>query len=138
MKRIFYILSLMIFLFIVSCRDVDRISYNLSYKADKFKIKRRIVFYNGITDKYILEIIGYCSIIKDNSDNQLEVICKVGENKYKKHYFGLSDNTCYFVEQIDAKTANKYYYKVNFKPQAILPDINIRVTREMPKVNVEE
>ena len=113
-------------------RDSKVVSHNLSYDADNFKLKRRVVFFNGITDKYLMEIIGYCSINKDIKDNQLEVTCKVGPDKYKKHYFGLSNNTAYFVEQIDPKTESKYNYKVLFKPQAIMPDVTMEVnTKEV-------
>lgn len=74
-----------------------------------------------------MEVLGFCSIRKDNSDNQLEVTCKVGPENYKKHYFGLSDNTAYFVEQLNPETASGYRYKVNFRPQVIIPDVDIKV-----------
>ena len=91
------------------------------------KINRRIIFYNGITDKYIFVIEGFCSIEKDNRDNQLEVTCKVGKNSYKKHYLGISDNVTYFIEQLDAKSVDAYHYKVIFKPQTIIPDIDVKI-----------
>lgn len=47
--------------------------------------------------------------------------------RYKKHYFGLSDNTAYFVEQLNPETASGYRYKVNFRPQVIIPDVDIKV-----------
>ena len=139
------ILSIVFFgiigIFITGCnRESKVVSYNLSRDADSFKIKRRVVFFNGITDKYLMEIIGYCSIGKDNVDNQLEVTCKVGPNEYKKHYFGLSDNTAYFVEQIDAKTESQFNYKVVFRPQTIIPDVNIQVSKRIapaPKIEVK-
>ena len=62
--------------------------------ADNFEVNRRIVFYNGITDKYILVIEGRCSIT--DSMGQLEVLCKTGDSTYKKHFLGLSDNVTYF------------------------------------------
>ena len=62
---------------------------------------RRVVFVNGITDKYLLSIEGLCSITKDKYDAQLEVTCKTGDGEYKKHYLGISDNVTYFVEQMD-------------------------------------
>ena len=118
----FFVLAL---LFLGGCqRDSEIASHNLSKKADMFQIKRRIVFYNGITDKYILSIVGYCSI-KDER-NQLEVVCKTGPNEYKKHFLGLSDNVTYFAEQLDAKDVSTYHYEVVFKPQTILPDIDFR------------
>jgi len=126
MKYIVFILSILIF---SGCqRDSDIASHNLSKKADMFQIKRRIVFYNGITDKYILSITGYCSI-KDER-NQLEVVCKTGPNEYKKHFLGLSDNVTYFAEQLDAKDVSTYHYEVVFKPQAILPNIDFRGSKK--------
>ena len=41
--------------------DAQVASYNLSQAADNFKINRRIVFYNGITNDYMLTIEGLCS-----------------------------------------------------------------------------
>jgi hypothetical protein len=99
----------------------------LSYKADNFGVKRRIVFFNGITNDFVLEIIGFCSIYKDNMDNQLEVTCKVSDNNYKKHYFGLSDNTAYFIEQVNSETVSGYRYKINFRPSTVIPDVDIKV-----------
>jgi len=135
------LLTLITAILFVGCnRESQVVSYNLSRDADSFKVKRRVVFFNGITDKYLMEIIGYCSIEKDGVDNQLEVTCKVGPNEYKKHYFGLSDNTAYFVEQIDAKTESQFNYKVVFRPQTIIPDVTIQVSQRItpiPKVEVK-
>lgn len=107
-------------------RDAKVASYNISKQSDMFQIDRRVIFYNGITGNAILTIKGKCSITKDNVDNQLEVICKVGNNSYKKHYLGLSDNVTYFVEQLYSKNVSSYRYEVVFKPQTILPDIDFR------------
>ena len=44
---------------IVGCsREAQVASQNLSYAADNFQLDRRIVFYNGITNDYILSIEG--------------------------------------------------------------------------------
>lgn len=106
--------------------DADVASRNLSTAADMFEINRRIVFYNGITDAYMLSVEGRCSIEVDNQDKQLEVTCKTGEGKFKKHFLGLSDNVTYFAEQIDGADVSKYHYRVLFKPQSILPDVDFR------------
>ena len=109
-----------------SCNsDSAVVSYNLSREADMFRIHRRIVFYNGITGGYMLNIEGKCSINSDTRDKQLEVTCKTGDESYKKHFLGLSDNVTYFVEQLESKGVSKYRYKVIFKPSTILPDIDI-------------
>lgn len=104
--------------------DADVASKNLSQDADNFKILRRVVFFNGITDRYLLEIDGYCSV--DNSDpRKLAVTCKIGD-QFKKHFLGLSDNVSYFVEQTDPTGVSTSHYAVTFKPEAIVPDVTVR------------
>lgn len=107
--------------------DADVASNNLSYAAEQFQIERRIVFFNGITDKYLLEIDGLCSVQTGDSalSGSLEVTCKVGPNEFKKHFLGLSDNVSYFVEQIDGAAVGTDRYKVIFKPQQIVPDVDL-------------
>lgn len=108
--------------------DADVVSENLSKAADNFEVNRRIVAFNGITDKYLMVIEGTCSI-KDGG-NQLEVTCKVGEGQYKKHFLGLSDNVSYFVEQGEPVKASANHYRVTFKPQSIVPDVDFRGSSE--------
>jgi hypothetical protein len=111
---------------LASCTDADIASKNLSQAADNFEINRRVVFYNGITDSYMLTIEGLCSLGNNDSHGQLTVTCKTGPNAYKKHFLGLSDNVTYFVEQIDAANVSAYHYRVIFKPAAIIPDIDLK------------
>ncbi len=103
----------------------DVASTNLSRAADNFEINRRIVFYNGITDTYMLTIEGLCSLGNNDSAGQLTVTCKTGPSEFKKHFLGLSDNVTYFVEQTDAADADEYRYRVIFRPEAVLPDPEI-------------
>lgn len=105
--------------------DAEVASRNLSTAADQFEISRRVVFFNGITDTYLLSIEGRCSI--EDQGNQLEVTCKTGENEFKKHFLGLSDNVSYFVEQLEAEDVSVYRYRVIFKPTTIIPDVDLIV-----------
>lgn len=102
-------------------RDSDVASYNVSKEADSFRVKRRIVFINLRSDTYLFVITGNCSIETDNTDKQLEVICKVGADKYQKHFLRLSDETTYTVEQLDYSEVSKYDYEIVFKPESIIP-----------------
>ena len=113
---------------LAACSAADTASRNISYESDSFRVMRRIVFVNGITDKYLLSIEGLCSIMKDKEDNQLEVTCKTDENEYKKHYLGISDNVTYFVEQMDASSVDTFHYKVAFRPETLLPDIDLQTS----------
>jgi hypothetical protein len=124
------IISIITILLLAGCSDAEVASTNISRAANMFEINRRIVFYNGITDTYMLTIEGRCSIKKDNQDNQLEVTCKVGEEIYKKHFLGVSDNTTYFAEHLEATNVSTYHYRVIFKPQTIIPDIDLRTDKK--------
>lgn len=123
MKKI--LISIAMILSLGSCvDDAQMASHNISEAADNFEILRRIVFYNGITDKYILSIEGLCSFT--NRGDQINAICKKGPNSYVKHSMGLSHNVTYFSEQMRAESVSTYHYRVVFKPQAILPDIDFK------------
>lgn len=102
--------------------DADVVSANISKASDQFEIERRIVFYNGITDKYMLTIEGFCSI--EPGDKKLVVTCKTGADQWKKHYLGLSDNVTYMVEQLESANVSADHYRVVFKPEVIVPDVD--------------
>jgi len=106
--------------------DADVASKNLSKDADNFKIQRRIVFYNGITNDYILEITGLCSVEKDAAKQQLAVTCKTGPDTFKKDFLGISDNVTWFAEQTDGTSVSTDQYKVTFKPTEVVPAIQVR------------
>lgn len=108
--------------------NAGRASENLSTAADNFEIERRIVFFNGITDKYLLTIEGRCSIKPDGG--KLDVTCRVGEDEYKKHFLGLSDNVSYFVEQTKPADVSVYHYRVIFKPETVVPDLQVQTGKQ--------
>ena len=108
--------------------DADIASRNLSKAADNFEVQRRVVVFNGITDKYLLEIVGRCSI--NDQGNQLEITCKEDEDRYVKHFAGLSDNVSYFVEQGEPIDVSVYHTRITIKPQSIIPDPDFRGSAE--------
>lgn len=110
-----------------SCDDDAKIATaNLTKAADNFEINRRVVFYNGITDSYILTVEGRCSMDLNSAGTAFSVICKTGPSEYKRHTLVLADNTSAFVEQLDPATVSAYHYRVTFKPQTILTDVDFR------------
>ena len=114
------------FTFAGCSRDAQVASKNLSYAADNFQLDRRIVFYNGITGDYILTIEGKCSF-DPVGERKVDVTCKTGEKEFKKHSLGISDNVTYFSEQLTSMGVSTYHYKVAFKPQSIISDIDLKV-----------
>jgi hypothetical protein len=128
-KIIFIVLALTLvglsFLGLVGCEsDAAVASRNLSKEADMFRIYRRVVFFNGITDEYLLQIEGYCSVDLQ-TNGTLKVTVKTGDGEFLKHYLGLSDNVSYFVEQLDPALVSDDRYKVFFKPSVIIPNIEL-------------
>lgn len=122
-----YILPILLAVFLIGCSsDADVASRNLSRAADQFEVNRRIVFYNGITGEYMLTIEGLCSLGNHDAARSLTVTCKTSVNGYKKHFLGLSDNVSYIVEQQEAADVGVYHYRVIFKPQSILPNIDFK------------
>lgn len=128
-----FILAAAILLLATGCfdSDADVASRNVSKAAEQFEVYRRIVGINGITDKYLVKIEGWCSVETTDSGlaGALEVTCKVGEEKdgnipVKKTFLGLSDNVSYTVEQRDPVGVSKTHYRLIFKPEVIVPDFD--------------
>lgn len=121
--KIILLLTIVSFIFI-GCADSFVASSNISQAAHQFEIFRRVVFYNGITGDYILQIEAYCSI-EPLADGRVAVIIKTDDGSYLKHYLGLSDNVTYFAEQLHPKKVSTARYRVIFKPSVIIPDVRI-------------
>ena len=126
MKKLLLFITVLLLAFtLTGCAPADRVSDNLSKEADHFNILRKVVFYNSITGEYMYVIEGYCSIEADTLDEQLEVTCEIEEDTYIKHFLGISDNVSYMVLQLEPVEVSAYHYKVYFRPQAIIPSIEL-------------
>ena len=124
MKRFVFLMILVVVVF-VGCNesDADVAAYNISKDADMFRVYRRVVFYNGITDEYILMIEGYCSV--EFFTDKFVVTVKTEDGQFMKHYLGRADNVFPFVQQLDASDVSDSRYKVIFKPSVIIPEIEL-------------
>ena len=130
MKKLAAIALVATFILGACTSEADTVSHNLSKEADSFNVERRVVFFNGITDKYLLTIEGRCSLGNNDSSDTLTVTCRTGPDEYKKHFLGLSDNVSYFVEQTDAKNVDPFHYIVLFRPESILVDVDLQMSNE--------
>lgn len=111
--------------------DADVAAHNLSVAAEQFEVPRHIVGINGITDKYLFEVVGYCSVETTDSGlaGALEVTCKTTDAtghhaKFKKVFLGLSDNVTFVVEQLEPIQVSTSRYRVIFKPEALIPNFD--------------
>lgn len=112
-----------IFISITGCDSATTVSDNLSKEANEFKVKRRITFVNLRTNEYLFQVTGNCSVKGGRSDTNREVqlICRIGEDKYQKHFLYIADETTYVVEQLEYSDVSRYDYEFIFRPEAIVP-----------------
>jgi len=125
MKKTVKVIALMlVFAFsavvFAGCRQADRVAYNVSKEADSFRVTRKLTVLNVRSDKIIMELSGTFSIA-NNATNELEVICMIGPNEYKKHYVYLNDWTVYTVEDISGADVDPYKYELIFNPDMLIP-----------------
>ena len=116
-----------------SSTSADTVRYNISREADEFHVKRRITFINLRSNEYLFSITGNCSIKggAGNSSGELEVICRIGEDKYQKHMLYIANETTYVIEQLEYNDVSRYDYEIVFRPEAIIPiEIKTQVGEE--------
>lgn len=124
MKKIKVVL-LIIFcsLFMAGCDSAETVRYNISREANEFKVKRRITFINLRTGEYLFQVTGNCSIKGglESTNSELELVCRIGEDKYQKHMLYIANETTYVVEQLEYSDVSRYDYEFIFRPEAIVP-----------------
>lgn len=108
---------------LTGCNSAETVSYNISRESDEFKVKRRITFVNLRTGDYLFTMTGKCSIQGGSGslNGELEVVCRIGEDKYQKHMLYLAEETTYVVEQLEDSDVSRYDYEFIFRPEAIIP-----------------
>lgn len=125
-KKVMLIVIMCCLIFVVGgCTTADTVNQNLSKEADEFNIYRKITVTNARTDTIMLQAEGYMSL-SNNSNKELVVTIKTGENTYYKDYIYLNDWTCYVMEQTEPVETDKYHYELVFYPERIVPDVDIK------------
>lgn len=105
-------------------RQVDRVSYNISKRADNFNVIRQITVINCIQGDVLFQMTGKMSLEVDETEDQLEITVEDESGSYKKHFIGLSDNVTYTVEDVTDNYVDNYHYTLNFNPNMWIP-VNI-------------
>lgn len=115
------LLALPITFLLAACeeRQSDVVSYNLSKEADNFNIVRRLNVINAIQGDILFSMEGRLSIEEDG--RQLEITVQEGEDKFKKHFVGLSDNVTYVIEDVTGTETDPYNYIINYNPKMWVP-----------------
>lgn len=110
---------------LVGCTTADTVNYNLTKDANEFNLYRKITVTNARTDTIMLQAEGYMDL-SNNSNNELVVTIKTGENTYYKDYIYLNDWTCYVMEQTEPTGTDKYHYQLVFYPERVVPYVDIK------------
>ena len=111
-----------IFTSVTSCREAERVSYNVSKEADNFNVLRRLAVINTRTDKVEFEVVGKFSLDTNASDSKkIYIIVEKEKGVYLKHIIGLNENTFYVVEDIGGADVSEYKYEINYIPEMIVP-----------------
>ncbi len=122
-KAVALLVALVAALGFSGCTAASVASQNISVEADQFRVDRRIVGINLITDKYLFVVTGKCSI--ETPAGELVITCKVGPNAYQKHFIGVPTgaNVTYTVEQLTTSNVDDFHYEFVFRPEVIVPTV---------------
>ena len=104
---------------LTGCNEADRVSSNISKEADNFNVIRELTAINNFSDTVVFQMVGNLSILEDG--RQLEITVKEENNKYKKHFVGMSEFTTYVLEDITGSDVSTSKYTLNFNPDMMLP-----------------
>lgn len=125
-KIISFILAVALAFCVVGCRPANRVAYNVSKEADSFGVVRKLTVINCRTDSIMMELSGTFAL-GNSSAGELEIICKTGDDSYKKHYVYLNEWTAYTVEDISGADVDPFSYEITFYPKMLdLIDIETR------------
>ena len=133
------VMAMFVMIFLLSgCRESNRVSYNISREADSFNVVRKITVFNMRTDSIMFEMVGTLAL-QNSSTRELEVICRTGENEYKKHFIYLNDWTSYIMEDISGSDVPQYHYQIKINPRMTIPfQPDFQWENEWSEVDVEE
>lgn len=93
----------------------------LELKEGNFKTYRRVIFYNVRLGETVFACEGFCHVQVD-SDGDIEIIVKTGDDEYMRHYLGQKQDITYFSEQLQPVKNNGYHYPIVWNPKLWFPE----------------
>lgn len=132
-KKIFALLlaGLLIGVGLTACTSqADRANENLSKAAENFEVPRRITAINGITDKVLFVVEGFCSY--ETPDNgTFEAICKQPNGSIERTTLYLSDNVTFVSTQIGGVKVGLFRSRIIFRPENIIPNFDLSTSSNL-------
>ena len=108
--------------------DADKADENIITAAEQFEVQRTIVGINGITGETIFFAEGRCSF--EDLTGRFDLVCKYGENEYRKHVFILGDQDSVVITQEESIDVSLYSTRIILKPQNLIPEFDLEVGEE--------
>jgi hypothetical protein len=110
--------------------DADTAAQNLSTKAEKFEVQRKITVVNTRSDKVVFEVTGRCSI-EFESKERVMAMCKHGDDDFRKHYAVTGDTGMAMIEQLGPIDVDEYHTQIVIKPETIIPDFDLETSGDI-------
>lgn len=110
--------------------DADTAAENLSTKAEKFEVQRKITIVNTRSDKVVFEVTGRCSI-EFESKERVMAMCKHGDDDFRKHYAVTGDTGMAMIEQLGPIDVDEYHTQIVIKPETIIPDFDLETSGDL-------
>lgn len=101
----------------------DVASSNISAESEAFRIARRIVVINNITDKFLMTVEGMCSMEYLDGPPRTELTCKLQNGTLVKHVVQRGDNVTVMIEQTTGTEVSTTQYKVFYNPAQVVPNL---------------
>ena len=111
-------------------READTARYQSEYAKtvnklemaeSNFKDYRRVSFYNVRLGEIVFACEGHCHVQIDKDDD-VEIVVKVGEGEFLRHYLGQKQDITYFSEQLKpTQGIDNYRYKIVWNPNNWIP-----------------
>ena len=84
------------------------------------------MFYNVRLGEVIFVCEGYAHV-KIDEDGDVEVVIKLEDGEYLRHYLGQKTDITYFSEQLEAsKIADTKRYKIIWNPNIWIPEFEVQ------------
>lgn len=127
MKRILAaITTTVLVLGLSSCMSAaDRADENLSKSCENFECPRRIIGVNGITDKVLWSVEGFCSYEADKDKVWTTCLVDRASGEVTRTTMTKADNVTMIVTQLQGVEVDLFRPRVIFRPENVVPNFDL-------------
>lgn len=100
----------------------------------RFATDLYVVGINGITDKILFEVVGFCSYSKDGVT--FDAICKQPDGSITRTTLLKSDNVTVVVTQIGGVKVSLFRSRVILRPETLVPNFDLSTNSNPTEGNI--